>query len=245
MIDIHCHILPGIDDGPEDLHAAVWMAKSAVAEGIETVIATPHVGNEIYNSSVKAIKSGCSALNCELEKMAIPLTVLPGAEIYLTPEVVGLWERNCLMGLAGNRKILLLELPNLFILDGIIKVLKKFVENGVQVFIAHPERNLTIFRHPEYLNTLRYYQAKIQVTAGSLCGAYGRSIKVFAEKMLWMGAVDCIASDMHPDREFRMRAAYERVKKIAGEERVLQLQDSLKSIVVMHRKTANICTVSG
>ena len=227
MIDMHCHILPGLDDGPENLETALWMARLAVDDGIRTVIATPHVGNGVYNSSAASIAAACAALNNELVRWDIPLTVLPGAEIHLTADVPALWREGGLPGLNGDKKCLLLELPNLFLPAGVTNVLKSLVDQGVRPFIAHPERNLTIYRHPEYVAALISYGAKMQVTAGSLCGDYGKSIKAFAEQMVLSGQVHCIASDMHPDRYFRMRAAYARVRVIGGEESVVRMMDCL------------------
>lgn len=227
MIDMHCHILPGVDDGPIDLATALLMARMAVDDGIRTVIATPHVGNGVYNNTAASIAAACVALNNELVWWDIPLTVLPGAEVHLTADVPEIWRKNRLLGLNGDKYCLLLELPHMFIPAGVPKVLQRLVAAGVQPFIAHPERNLTIIKRPEYVAAMISYGAKMQVTAGSLCGDYGKSIKAFAEQMVLSGQVDCIASDMHPGRYFRMRAAYARVRAIAGEESVVRMMDCL------------------
>lgn len=236
---MHCHILPGLDDGPQDSATALWMARMAVDDGIHTVIATPHIGNGLYNSSAAYIATACAVLNDELAWWGIPLSVLPGAEIRLTADVPGLWRRNLLPGLNGDKNRLLLELPNLFLPAGVTNVLQSLVAHGVQPFIAHPERNLTIYRHPEYVDAMISYGAKMQVTAGSLCGDYGKSIKTFAEQMVLSGQVACIASDMHPGRYFRMRAAYARVKVIAGEESVVRMMDCLAG--VLHQESVGPC----
>lgn len=216
MIDLHCHILPGLDDGPDDLDGAVKIAKAAVKEGVQTIVATPHCYNGVFCSTAERIDEGCRQLNDELVARKVPLLVLPGSEIRITNETVQLWEENMLVGINGNRHILLLELPNLFILEGINLLIRRLVDKGIQPIIAHPERNPVILKQPEVVESLLYHGAIMQITAGSLLGDFGRYSEACAERMCLADQVAIVASDVHPGRKNRLKGAHKRLVRLLG-----------------------------
>ena len=115
MIDIHAHILPGMDDGPSTREEALEMARIAVANGIGIIVSTPHSLNGVYINWRKDILSACAQFNAELEKHDIPLTVLPGSEVRLSPEIIDALENGRLMTMNDAGRHISLELPDQFI----------------------------------------------------------------------------------------------------------------------------------
>jgi protein-tyrosine phosphatase len=220
VIDLHSHILPGIDDGASDMAMAVAMARRARALGLCTVIATPHVDGS-YDTRAATIKTAADELNQELAHQGVALDVLPGAEIAahrLADLDAG--ELNEL-GLGGG-PYLLIEAPlspvagdfELFI-DGRRTPDRRFV-------LAHPERSPVLQRDPERLRRLVLDGTLVSITAGSLSGRFGRSVQRFAIELLEEGLVHNVASDMHdltrraPGISQHLRTAAEELPGLSG-----------------------------
>ena len=245
MIDLHCHILPGLDDGPDTVDEAIKIAKAAVKEGVTTVVATPHCYNGVYTSPAGVIDEACRLLNEHLVARKVPLVVLPGSEIRITNDTVQLWDENLLVGLNGNRHVLLLELPNLFILEGINLLIRRLVDKGVQPIIAHPERNPVILKQPEVATALKYHGARLQVTAGSLVGDFGKYAQEMAEHLCGSGLADFVSSDVHPERKYRMEKAFRVLKKMLGSAAACQiLVDNPASALAAGYTAQNVCNNS-
>ncbi len=197
MIDVHCHILPGLDDGPGNIQDALKMARLAVKDGISTIVATPHCYDGVYNCQSKDIVACCENFNIELRKQGIALTVLPGAEIRFSPELSQAVEQGNALTLADGRDVLLLELPELFILDAVLMAVRSLKRKGITTLIAHPERNSMLMARPDVLKKIIEADALLQLTAGSLLGVFGRDSKIMAYKLLESGAPCYLASDGH------------------------------------------------
>lgn len=211
MLDIHAHILPGIDDGPETMEQAVRYAAAASREGIQTMIATPHSENGVYVNEPLQVISACSALERELAKHKIPLHIRPGCEVGLFPEIISRFDKGKLLTLNNLGKHILLELSARFIVDGIIHIIRQFAERGVTVILAHPERNATIMRDLSVLQRLHYEGALAQITAASVVGEFGRAVKKTTAKILDAELATFIASDIHPGRNYNMLKAYKAI----------------------------------
>ncbi len=217
MIDIHCHILPGVDDGPDNLEYAVKMAKQALACGIDTVIATPHFLNMVYDVDLAAVENATRRLSKALVKQKIGLKVLPGAEIRLLHNTCQSLDKGTLPSLAGSNYYLF-ELPDIFIKDGILMVLRQLRERDVVPIIAHPERNFTIMKNPGLLKDLESEKAKFQLTGQSILRKNGKLSYKISKDMIGNGVADFIASDGH-DLEFRkpsLEKVYKAVTKISN-----------------------------
>lgn len=197
MIDIHSHILPGLDDGAADLKAALKMAKIAVKDGVTIMIATPHCYDGVYNCKKDGILAACREFNKELQQASINLQVYPGAEIRLTPEIVDLCQKGQILTMGNRGDAILLELPDRFIPEAVVKVIKQLIAMGMHIIVAHPERNSTIHLHPDVITQLVYEGATIQLTAGSLVGKFGRPIKLFSETLVKENKVHYLATDCH------------------------------------------------
>ncbi|OPZ72745.1 MAG: Tyrosine-protein phosphatase YwqE [Firmicutes bacterium ADurb.Bin456] len=197
MIDIHTHILPGLDDGPDSLEEALEMARRAVAGGARIMVATPHVVAGLYPNSREAVLAALGEFRRVLEENSIPLTVLPGAECRLEPDLDERLARGELLTINDGGRYLLVELPPMLVPEYTAQVCYQLRLRGVTPIIAHPERNAGLVREPGLLYDLISRGALSQITAGSLTGHLGSAAAAAAKKFLGLGYVQFIASDAH------------------------------------------------
>lgn len=223
MIDIHSHILSGMDDGPDTLAGSVKIAKRAYAQGITAIFATPHSMNGVYKCPPQEIIINCALLTAELNNSNIPVHVLPGSEVHLTHDTLSLYDSGRLMTLNNMGRYILMELPSMFIIDGVIHIVRKLAERGVTTIIAHPERNPSIIKKLNIISKLIHEGALMQITATSLMGGFGKRAMKICEKMVDKSVVSFIASDIHPGRKLMMLNAYNKTCSIAGEKAAEEL----------------------
>jgi len=221
MIDIHCHILPGLDDGPPNMGKAVDMAWAAVRSGTSRIIATPHFKNGIYEVSPQMVNAAVNKFTRVLEEKKIALEVLPGAEIRISPNICALLDDDELLPLGASRYYLF-ELPDIFIKEGIIKVLRQLRQREVIPVIAHPERNRTILRHPKMIPEFIFENALFQITGKSITGENGKHSFKVARDMVKDGQAHFVASDGHNIRHRPpcIGDAVKAVKKAGGKKAV-------------------------
>jgi len=194
VIDLHCHLLPGIDDGPADLGGVLAMAQQHVKAGVEVVAATPHVAWDMPNEP-ETIDLRLADVQAALSAAEIPLRVVRGAEIDVHQAVKLTNEQLRALALGGG-PWLLLEAP-LRPGVGFAPVAYALLERGHGVLIAHPERSPVLQRDPETLRDLVRAGAATQITAASFAGSFGRTVREYAERMLEAGLVHSVASDAH------------------------------------------------
>ena len=197
MIDIHAHILPGLDDGPATMVDALEMARMAVEDGIKIIIAAPHCLNGIFNNYREEIISACSEFNLILKKEHVPLEVLPGSEVHLGLEILDDIESGRLMTLNDTGRYFLLELPDQFISRTLIGFIARLDKMNVTPIIAHPERNMAIQRNTTLLEDLVSAGALSQITAGSLTGGFGPSALQCCLRIIELNLTHFMASDAH------------------------------------------------
>lgn len=214
MIDTHCHILPCLDDGSKSMKESVKIAKKAVKEGVEVIIATPHQGNGVYLFSFDEISKSCAALNEELRKQRVDVEVLIGAENRLTPDLMS--GSNGLITLGKSGKAALIELPPTFLPESVLHAVKDIACSGLVPVIAHPERNGVLLKRVELIRELVINGALMQVTAGSLAGDFGPVSRRCVEWMLDNELVHMVGSDYHPRRKYRMADCRKRLTKRVG-----------------------------
>jgi len=215
VIDLHTHILPGLDDGARTLEESVAMARSALADGIRVVAATPHVRDD-YPTRAADMERGVVDLRQALAKDGLTLDVRTGGEIAL--DRLGALEADELarFGLAGNSGYLLLEFPYYgWPLDLGMRVLE-LSGRGIVAILAHPERNPEVQAAPERLRALVEQDALVQVTAASIDGRLGRATRRTAFRLLELGLAHLVASDAHaPDvRAVGMTGAVRAVRDV-------------------------------
>ncbi|MFV1965098.1 MAG: tyrosine-protein phosphatase [Pirellulaceae bacterium] len=194
--DIHCHLLPGIDDGAGDWQTALAMARMAVAEGVHTVIATPHQLGRHTRNHGKAIRSLVAQMQRELDRQGILLRVLAGADVRIEAGLLDQIQRGDVLSLGDIRRHVLLELPHDLYLP-LEPLLDDLHAAGMVGILSHPERNRGILQQPNIVRQLVDRGCLMQVTAGSLTGAFGRTVQRFSEKLIDKGLVHVVASDAH------------------------------------------------
>jgi protein-tyrosine phosphatase len=195
VIDLHCHILPAVDDGPPTPDATLAMARAHVAAGVERVLATPHVTWDIPTSA-ELMAGKVAEVNALLREHELPLEVLPGAEIGLTR--VSDLDDDELRGLAlGGGPWLLLESPLTPSAAGFDSVLHHVQARGHRVVLAHPERCPAFQREPERLTALVHAGMLTSITAGALVGRFGGTVQRFSNELVRDGLVHNVASDAH------------------------------------------------
>jgi protein-tyrosine phosphatase len=197
VIDLHCHILPGVDDGPAVLATSIAMAEAAAAEGVDTIVATPHVSHR-YPTTPEQMHEGVEAVNGALAGRGIPLTVVPGAEIAM-PAVSELSDEELAsFGLAGGRCLLVESpfSPQPQILESIVFDLQL---RGFRPVLAHPERSPAFQPDLERLGAMVERGVRCSITATSMSGRFGTTVRRVTVKMLREGLVHDVASDAHDE----------------------------------------------
>jgi protein-tyrosine phosphatase len=220
MIDIHCHIIPGVDDGPQEMRETIEMARQAAADGITDIVATPHV-NGSYGAmageeerSRAGFEVEVALVNQRIRAAGVWLTVWPGAEI--AHQCIDGADLSAL-GLNGTRYVLV-EFPHTHLPADAAGVIRKLLAGGYLPIVAHPERNPSIIERPKELMALRELGALAQITAGSLTQPSDPDVLHCALYLLKKLAVDFIASDAHSAaaRPPVLTAAFKETVKLLG-----------------------------
>jgi protein-tyrosine phosphatase len=195
MIDLHCHVLPGIDDGPQTLEGSLALARAAAAAGTRTLVATPHVSGR-YPNDAATIARLVEAVRERLAVDGVELELLPGAEIALTrlPDIDS--EELSRLELGGGGW-LLIECPFTPAIGGLEEILLRLLRGGRRVVLAHPERCPSFQRDPQMLARLVASGIVTSITAGSLVGQFGEGARDFALELVRWDLVHNVTSDAH------------------------------------------------
>lgn len=218
MIDLHCHILPGIDDGAQTVTDSLVMAQKAIEEGIHTIVATPHHQNGKYINERTSIIHQVKQLNDELQQHNIPLTILPGQEVRLYGDLLEDYEAGKIVTLNETNKYIFIEFPSNHVPRYAEQLFYELRVKGMIPIIVHPERNAELIERPDKLYNLVNKGALTQVTAGSLLGKFGKKIKKFSLQLVEHNLTHMIASDAHntTSRGFHLAESYELIEKEFG-----------------------------
>ena len=206
MIDIHCHLLPGLDDGAKTIEDALGIAQQLNVAGFSTVIATPHVIEGRDRLTPERILDAIDKLNDTLKERELPLRVFPGAENYIFPDMAKWIAEGKLMTLGNQGKYLLVELPRLDIPQYTDQVFFELQVAGVTPVLAHPERYKRLAEEPERLIEWAKRGVLFQTNLRSLSGHYGPEAKEFGLSMLENRLIHFVGSDAH--REAQSSDAY-------------------------------------
>ncbi len=242
LVDIHCHLLPGVDDGPAGWDDTLAMARLAVADGISTVVVTPHQSSGPGRNSAEAIREQTAQLQQFLHRQEVPLRVLPGAEVRIEADLADKLRGGELLSLADRRRHVLLELPCEIYLP-LDRLLYELEAIGMTAILAHPERNLGILAQRQVLPPLVEAGCLLQVTAGSLTGAFGSAVQDCAEWLVAQRLVHFVGTDAHGVRSRRplLRRAFDRVARLAGYEAAANLCSGHPALVADGRRVAAPC----
>jgi len=224
LVDIHCHLIPGIDDGAKSSEEALAMARIAVDDGISTIIATPHqLGNFAHNSG-QSIRQRTAELQALLDAEGVPLKVLPGADVRIEPDMVDRLISGDVLTLGDHGRHVLLELPH-EIYFPLERVLENLHANGMIGILSHPERNQGLLKQPELFGPLVERGCLMQVTAGSLMGTFGGQSQSIAEWMIQQSLVHFVATDAHGHKSRRplLSRALHRVAQLTDQDFAVHL----------------------
>lgn len=196
MIDIHCHLLPGIDDGAQTLPTSLEMARIAVADGITTIFCTPHIYPGLYENTGPDIRRRVNELQAELGAAGIALELSFGADTHLVPEVREGLRTGRIPTLGGSR-YLLLEPSHHVCPPRFKESVFELIGAGYVPVITHPERLTWVDQHYSDFTDLARSGAWLQVTGGALVGRFGGRVKKIAERFVGDGWAHVLASDGH------------------------------------------------
>ncbi|MEQ8235516.1 MAG: CpsB/CapC family capsule biosynthesis tyrosine phosphatase [Syntrophomonadaceae bacterium] len=218
LIDIHTHILPGADDGAQDLKEALAMAEAAVKDGVNLLVATPRVCPGMFDNTRAEILNKVQILNQCLELSHIKLPILAGAEYVLTPDLPQHYSVGKLLTINDTGRYLLVELPHGEVPTYTEQVFYGLLQQGVIPIITAPENNRVLARDPEILQELCTRGILAQVNSASLTGRSGRSAKKAAWTFLENGTAQLIGSDSNPSagRMPVLYAAFQEVERRMG-----------------------------
>jgi protein-tyrosine phosphatase len=222
MIDLHCHLLPGIDDGPETLDEALEMARLALADGIEKAWVTPHLHVGRWDNDRARIAAAVEVHRKALAAAAIPLELGFAAEVRADYDIVPLIEegRVPFLGVLEGYQVMLLELPHSHVPVGADKLVAWLLARNIRPMIAHPERNKDIVRDPAKVLPFVREGCLLQLTADAVAGGFGPDCARRAAGLLEAGWVSVLASDAHDTRARppRISAGRDAAARIVGAE---------------------------
>ncbi|MBO1511900.1 tyrosine-protein phosphatase [Metabacillus bambusae] len=232
MIDIHSHILPGVDDGAQTVEDSINMARLAVEEGITKIIATPHHQNGKYINRKQDILERVSELNRLLQNENIPLEVLPGQETRIYGELLEDLEKGDILPL-NQSNYLFIELPSGHVPRYTEKLIFDIQLHGITPIIVHPERNAEVIENPEKLLNLVRKGSLTQVTAGSITGHFGKKIQKFSLQLIEANLTHFISSDAHniTSRSFKIRDSISEIEKEFGNQAVYYFKENAEQLI--------------
>lgn len=239
LVDIHCHLLPELDDGAATWDEALAMARLAAEDGITCIVATTHQLGAYGQNRGDMIRGQAAKLQHKLDQQGLKLKILPGAEIRIEPDLVPRVVSGDLLSLADCRRHVLLELPH-DVCFPIERLLAELKAAGMTGILAHPERNQAIRSKPEILAALIRGGCLLQVTGGSLLGTFGPDVQKFTARLIQQGLVHFVSSDAHGSRARRplLAAAFQAVANLVDEAAAIDLLSRNPACVAEGRDVA-------
>ncbi|MDK4469197.1 MULTISPECIES: tyrosine-protein phosphatase [Enterococcus] len=233
MIDLHCHILPGVDDGAQTLEDSLAMAEKAISQGITHILCTPHHNNGKYTNPKQSVIPRVAQLQEELDKRQLPLTVLEGQEVHITGDLLEDMSRDEILFTDLEDTYILIEFPTIDIPAFTEQLFFELRKRGKIPVIVHPERNAKFREDPNRLIPFLDMGVLAQLTAPSYVGTFGKSIQKTAKEMVKHNLVQMVASDAHgvTKRSFYLKEAFEAIEKDFGQEKVLAMQQAAKDLL--------------
>jgi protein-tyrosine phosphatase len=235
MIDVHCHILPGIDDGAQNLTDSIELINIAISDGITHIVATPHIHPGRFDNNIATINTAYNKLVEWIKHTNTPIKLSTAAEVRISVELLSMLESNVIpyVGQWEGDNVMLLEMPHSHILPGSDKLIKLLLNNNIRPLIAHPERNKEIMADPSKIQPFIDQGCLLQVTAGSLVGRFGDSAQAIALQLCEQNLVTLIATDAHnkKHRPPKLAEAYTLLDKEIGGSYSQQLKSNVEQLV--------------
>ena len=226
MIDLHCHILPGLDDGSERLEESIEMARAAEEDGIEKIVATPHLFRDNLDyEDLSIIEEKKDELNQALRTNNIKVEILAGAEVNISHHLLEQIRENRSYLTLHQSSYMFVEFPPDHVFSGVKELFFELMSEGITPIIAHPERNSVFIHHPGSLYELLQMGALAQANSGSFLGSYGSTVESAVLRLLQLNMIQFIGSDGHNSRSKapRLSEAVKIAASLIGEERAKAL----------------------
>jgi protein-tyrosine phosphatase len=219
FVDMHCHLLPRLDDGAASLEESCRMASLAVDDGIAGIVVTPHQMGIYRAITAEKIRMATRQLRTDLSEQGIQLNLHPGAEVRIESDLFERIEDGTIMTIADQRKFVLIELPHDMYIP-LPAILERLGRMNITAILAHPERNAGIHRDPSILRDIIRRNCALQITAGSLKGMFGHTSQRVALDMIRKGLVHFVATDAHGAdcRRPILSTAWDVVRRLAGDD---------------------------
>lgn len=233
MLDLHCHILPGIDDGARSWEDSLLIAQKAVDEGITHLLATPHHLNGKYVNKKASVIQLTNQLQERLDQAGIPLQVFPSQEVRVSGEILAGLGADEILGIDEDNRYLIVEFPTREIPHFVEQLFFNLQQRGVTPVIVHPERNQTIIENPNRLFEFIERGALAQVTASSYVGVFGKEIAKLSSQLIEANLVHILASDAHNTRgrTFHMQEAFRKLAEEFGPKKVETFHEQAKYLL--------------
>ena len=226
MIDLHCHILPDVDDGPKNLNESLEMVRIFKEAGYTMVAATPHqVPGTTWMLSIEKVQNKLAELNQAIKTSGLELEVLPGMEIAFDPIIPDLLGKDKLLAL-GKTSYVLIEMPFQQLPLGWEQVVFAILSKGYFILMAHPERCAQLADRPQLADRLIESGVHLQVNWDSFLGYHGRAALRMARYLADNGHIHCLATDSHNPQErhaAHVRLAAAKIEKLIGSENLQRI----------------------
>lgn len=234
MIDIHCHILPGLDDGAKSVAESIAMAQEAVKEGITKIVASPHHNNGTYTNYGQEIAGAVNYLNGQLQKYNIPIEVLEGQETKVYGDMLKDLETGQVIAINRTSGYVFVELPSLQVPNYTTQLLFDMQIAGYKPIIVHPEQNQELLEHPDKLYRIVKNGAMTQTTTANLLGINGKKVQRFANQMIESNLTHFIGSNTHniKNRGFHMQEAFRYIKNNYGKTASYQFMENSELLIM-------------
>lgn len=238
LVDLHCHILPGLDDGSPDLEHSLNLAREAVADGVTHILATPHhLDNEYVNHATDVVKAATD-FQAQLDARGIELAVFPGQEVHINGDLLQRYDD--LLGIDENKHYMLLEFPHGEVPGYAKRLIFDLRKVGTTPVIVHPERNRGFQKNLDLLYDFISEGALAQLTATSYLGGFGSRVQEISEQLVAHNLVQIMASDAHTlkGRKFVLGEAFDKLTKKMGSEVAQQFELNAENLINGQRVVA-------
>ena len=239
MIDIHAHILPGIDDGAKNWDQTLQMARLAVEDGITLMVATPHLYKErsigtSHLNTREIILQHVAQLKDKLYEEKIPLEILPGCDFPLSFESLQFLDDGLALTINDANRYLLLELPDTALPPATEEICFHLQSKGITPIITHPERHMILQEMPYKLKRLIDLGCLVQMTGNSLTGWFGRGVKKLSRQLIKLGYIHLLATDTHDPKRRPpvLSPAVIELSRLVGEKRAQAMVNDIPQKII-------------
>ncbi|MDM8332193.1 tyrosine protein phosphatase [Limosilactobacillus pontis] len=233
MVDLHCHLLPGVDDGSKNMKISLRLAREATENGVTHALLTPHHMNGRYVNHKQDVIRRTEEFQEQLKIHDIPLVVFPGQEVRINGQLLEALDKDDILFADTAGKYIILEFPDDDVPYYTNQMVFDLQQRGIIPVIVHPERNTKIIAQPDLIYQLLEKGCLSQITASSYVGTFGKRVENFSRQLIEAGQGYVFASDAHdlPGRKYEMWQAFDKLHHEFGSELAEQYQKNSRLII--------------